>query len=235
MNGGIRNHLLRLAFHLLYNEFAFTYNVISRLVSLDQWRDWQRAALPHLDDIASGPILELAHGTGALQVDLLRANYATVALDLSPHMGRIARKRLLRAGLSTHFIRGNALCLPFADGSFAAVISTFPASFIMDEDCLAEICRILELRGRAIIVLSARLEGRGLRRAFIRLLYRITGQSGSPAAGAAAKRAFAGYGLTVEPVDVPCVGSVVQLIVLRKTMPDVSNRDGIGLAIDAQT
>ncbi len=234
MKRGIRNRLLQFAFHLLYNECAFTYDTVSWLVSLGQWRNWQRSVLPYLDDISSGVILELAHGTGALQVDLLRANCSTVAFDLSPSMSRIARKRLSRAGLSTDFIRGDALSLPFASGSFAAVVSTFPTSFILNKVCLAEIFRVLELQGRAIIVMSAVLEGQGLRRAFIRFLYRITGQSPDGAAGAAFKRAFEGHGLKAELIDVACEGSIVQLILLRKPMPEVSIRNCNGLAIDAQ-
>jgi len=230
MKRGIRNRLLQLAFQLLYNEFAFTYDIVSRLVSLDKWRDWQRSVLPYLDDIGSGVILELAHGTGALQVDLLRANCSTVAFDLSPQMSRIARKRLSREGLSTDFLRGDALSLPFAKGSFAVVVSTFPAPFILNKDCLAEIYRVLESQGRAIIVMSAGLEGRGLRKAFIRFLYRITGQS----TGGAFKRPFKGYGLSVELRHVECKGSVVQLILLRKPIPEASNRGGNGLAIAAQ-
>ncbi len=234
MKRAIRNRLLRFAFHLLYNRLAFTYDTVSRLVSLGQWRNWQRTVLPYLDDIGSGVILELAHGTGALQVDLLRANCSTVAIDLSPNMGRIARKRLSREGLATDLLRADALSLPFGNGSFAAVISTFPASFILNKDCLVEICRVLELGGRAIIVMSAGLEGPGLRREFIRFLYRITGQSTGMASSVASKRAFEGYGLSVEPIDVECKGSVVQLIMLQKPMPEVSNRDCNGLAIAAQ-
>lgn len=225
MKRGIRSRLLRFAFQLLYNEFAFAYDSISRLVSLSQWRGWQRSVLPYLDKVGPGVILELAHGTGALQIDLLREDYATVALDLSPTMGNIAKKRLSQESLSTDFIRGDALSLPFASGSFKAVVATFPASFILNEDCLAEIYRVLALRGRAIIVMSAVLEGRGLRRAFIRFLYRITGQSAGPVSSAAYKRAFAGYGFSVEPLEVACKSSVVDLVLLRKALSEVSDRE----------
>ncbi len=225
MKRGIRNRLLRSAFQLLYKEFAFAYDSVSRLVSLNQWRDWQRAVLPYLEKVGPGVILELAHGTGALQVDLLREDYATVALDLSPTMGSIAKKRLSRESLSTDFIRGDALSLPFANGSFAAIVATFPTSFILNEACLAEINRVLAQRGRAIIVMSALLEGRGLRRAFIRLLYRITGQSTGPAHSTVYKRAFAGHGLSVEQHEVACQSSVVHLVLLRKALTKVSDHE----------
>ncbi|MCY4539881.1 MAG: methyltransferase domain-containing protein [Chloroflexi bacterium] len=234
MKRGIRIRLFQFAFRLLYNEFAFTYDTVSRLVSLGQWRNWQRSVLPYLDDIGPGVILELAHGTGALQVDLLRANYSSVAFDLSPSMGRIARRRLSRKRLSTDFVRGDALSLPFANGSFSAVVSTFPTAFILNPDCLVEIYRVLELRGRAIIVMSAGLEGRGPRRALIRCLYRITGQSTGPASSAVFQRAFGGHGLSVEHINVECEGSIIQLAVLRKAMPEVSSRECIGLAIETQ-
>ena len=216
MKSGLRRHLLQFAYRLLYNEFAFTYDTASRLVSLGQWRCWQRSVLPYLEDIDSGAVLELAHGTGALQVDLQRANYSTVAFDVSERMGRIAQKRLSRERLSTDFVRGDALSLPFGRGTFAAIVSTFPTSFIFDTSCLAEIHRVLDRDGRVIIVMAAGLKGPGMRRAFIRLIYRITGQSSGAASYAAYAGAFAGHGLSVEALEVDFVDSVAQLVVLQK-------------------
>jgi hypothetical protein len=40
--------LVRFGFRLLYNEFAFTYDTVSKVVSLGAWRCWQRAALKYL-------------------------------------------------------------------------------------------------------------------------------------------------------------------------------------------
>ena len=61
--------LLRFGFRLLYHELAWTYDLVSRVVSLGQWRTWQRTALEHLAARRGDPILELAHGTGDLQID----------------------------------------------------------------------------------------------------------------------------------------------------------------------
>ncbi len=238
MKRSIRTPLLALAFHLLYNEFAFSYDSVSRLVSLNQWRRWQRDVLPYLPAPTSGVILELAHGTGALQVDLLRRGYATVAYDLSPYMGRIAQKRLSRAGLATDFARGDALALPFASGSFTALVATFPTAFILHKDCLREMYRVLAAQGSVIILMSASLEGLGLRRSLIRFLYRITGQSSAAAASANAsdsfQRAFADYGFLVEPVTVKCKNSIVQLYLLRKIISEVANQGNKGLAFAAK-
>jgi ubiquinone/menaquinone biosynthesis C-methylase UbiE len=73
--------LLRFGFRLLYNELAFTYDMVSAVVSLGAWRCWTRAALRQL--ASDGLILELAHGTGNLQLDLAAAGRRSVGFDLS--------------------------------------------------------------------------------------------------------------------------------------------------------
>src|SRR5260221_7876255 len=88
--------LVRFGFRLLYNEMAFTYDAVSWIVSLGEWRSWQRAALKHLN-VEQGPqVLELAHGTANLQIDLYAAGISSIALDFSPYMGAIAQRKLSR-------------------------------------------------------------------------------------------------------------------------------------------
>src|SRR5258705_7894292 len=85
---------MRFAFGLLYNQLAWTYDLVSWTVSAGQWRSWQRAALPYLRGRA---VLEIAHGTGNLLLDLISLGFQPVGLDLSPAMGRIASHKLKRA------------------------------------------------------------------------------------------------------------------------------------------
>ncbi|NWG16570.1 MAG: methyltransferase domain-containing protein, partial [Chloroflexi bacterium] len=144
--------LVGLGFRLLYNELAFTYDWVSVVVSLGAWRCWQRAALPHLGAPPGARVLELAHGTGNLQLDLYALGYMPVGYDLSPYMGRIARRKLSRRGLSPRLARGRAQQLPFAAASFAAVVCTFPTDFIFQPETLRETHRILREDGHLIIV-----------------------------------------------------------------------------------
>ena len=81
----ILSGLLRPFFHLLYNQMAWTYDLVSWTVSVGQWRSWQRASLPYL---RGRRILEVAHGTGNLLLDLVSLGFQPVGLDLSPTMGR---------------------------------------------------------------------------------------------------------------------------------------------------
>ncbi len=73
MNAPLYWRLVKFGFRLLYNEMAFTYDAVSWIASLGEWREWQRAALKHLNVQPDAHVLELAHGTGNLQLDLRAA------------------------------------------------------------------------------------------------------------------------------------------------------------------
>src|SRR5215218_1335745 len=86
--------LVRFGFRLLYNECTFLYDRVSAFVSFGAWRAWQRTALLYLPSPKAGRVLELAHGTGDMQIDLRDAGYTSIGLDLSPYMGRITQRKL---------------------------------------------------------------------------------------------------------------------------------------------
>src|SRR5690606_36533100 len=123
-----------------------------------------------------GTILEIAHGTGNLQLDFHEAGYQTVAYDYSPQMGQIASAKLQRHGIQTHFARGKAQELPFANGSFSAIVTTFPTNFIVQAETLREAYRVLQDEGCLVAVLNGTLTGEGLVTSFIEWLYAITWQ-----------------------------------------------------------
>ncbi len=166
--------LVNWGFYLLYHPLAFTYDAVSWAVSLGAWRSWQRAALAFLP--AGGRVLELAHGTGSLQVDLQRAGWCAVGIDFSPQMGRLARRKLARYAVAGYLLRAQAQHLPFASAQFDAVVSTFPTRFILEPQTIAEVRRVLRPDGVLVVVFNGVLHRpRGLVDA-IEWLYRITGQ-----------------------------------------------------------
>ncbi|MCC6799276.1 MAG: class I SAM-dependent methyltransferase [Anaerolineae bacterium] len=170
--------LVRFGFRLLYNKLAFAYDAVAWLASRGEWWRWQRTALNYLTAPPGATVLELAHGTGELQRVLRRAAYRTVALDLSPAMGRLARRKLHRSHLPAPLVRGRGQALPFADRCFPAVISTFPTEFIVEPETLAEAFRVLSPGGRMIVVFNGVLTGGGAARRALNLAYRVTGQRG---------------------------------------------------------
>jgi ubiquinone/menaquinone biosynthesis C-methylase UbiE len=202
--------LVDFGFRLLYHEMAFTYDAVSWTVSLGQWRCWQRSIFNYLPKAKAGLILEIAHGTGNLQLDLQAAQYHTVAYDFSAQMGQIAKSKVPDG----QFIRGMAQKLPFRDESFAAIVCTFPSSFIVDANTLREAYRVLHPDGLMIVVLNGLLIDSGVVTKFLEWLYAITGQREGQ--DYSVEKAFAGYGFRLEGVDVPCKNSVAQLVILRK-------------------
>jgi ubiquinone/menaquinone biosynthesis C-methylase UbiE len=164
---------LRTAFHLLYHQFAWTYDAISAMASLGQWRNWQSAAIPY---IRGSDILELGHGPGHMLLDLAAQGYRPVGLDLSPQMGRMARKRLLGERHFLNLVRGRSQTLPFGPQSFDTIVATFPTPYIIAPETAVAIHRVLRPGGRLVIVPEARLTGKGLLNRWLEWLYRITGQ-----------------------------------------------------------
>lgn len=206
--------LVRFGFRLLYNELAFTYDLVSKIVSLGAWRNWQRTALRHLPPPDTGHILELAHGTGNLQQDLYAARYKPIGYDLSPYMGRIARRKLQKQGIMPLLVRGDARQLPFYDGAFVAVVSTFPTNFIFMPETLREIQRVLRPEGKLIIVINGVLTGGGISKSLLEFLYRITGQRGNSDFDVINLFKESGFYLTVMHED--CGGSVAEVLVATK-------------------
>jgi ubiquinone/menaquinone biosynthesis C-methylase UbiE len=177
--------LIKLGFHLLYYQLAWTYDLVAWSVSFGQWAAWRRLALQFMQP---GPTLELAYGTGGLFVELIEAGYQPVGIDLSPYMARLASKRLRRCKLPLRLNRARAQALPFPANHFANVVATFPTDYMLAPDTMAEIQRVLRglsaetPPGRLVIVFEGHLRGPWPFRPFIDWLYEVTGQRSLPPA-----------------------------------------------------
>ncbi|MCB9005358.1 MAG: methyltransferase domain-containing protein [Ardenticatenaceae bacterium] len=161
--------LLRFGFRLLYHELAWTYDVVSWVVSLGEWRRWQQAALPFMQ---GQRVLEIGHGPGHILLALQQAGFAVTGLDLSPQMGRLARRR----APSVPLVRGWVQALPFAAGSFDTVLATFPTEYVVDVRTMTAVSRVLGQNGRFLIIPEGHLTTTGPVTRFIEWLFCITGQ-----------------------------------------------------------
>lgn len=165
---------LRLFFRLLYNEFAWTYDLVAWVVSAGQWTAWGRTAMRR---VRGTRVLELAHGPGHLLLAMAEQGLAPVGLDLSPYMGRLARRRLKRAGARVPLVRARAQALPLRDGCFDSAVATFPTEFIIDPATLRETARVLGRDGRLVVAAWIRWSDRGVLSRLLKWLYRVTGQA----------------------------------------------------------
>lgn len=212
--------LVGFGFRLLYNEFAWTYDLVSWLVSLGEWRRWQMAALPF---VRGRDVLELGHGPGHMLLALQNARFEVVGLDLSPYMGRQARRRTQR---TVPLVRSRVQQLPFETAVFDTVLATFPTEYVVDPETLAEVARVLRGNGRFVIVPEGRLTGGGALQRFIGWLFLITGQrypGTDDQMGATDASVWQPYlarfeaaGFTVEMMQVQLAASAVTIVVAQR-------------------
>ena len=211
--------LIRIGFRLLYFEMAWTYDVVSWIVSRGRWREWQRAALPF---VTQGDVLELGHGPGHMLAALSAAGCRAVGLDISPFMGRLARSRS-----GAPLVRAEVQALPFASARFDTVLSTFPTEYIVSPDTLAAVHRVLKPGGRLVVVPEGHLTGEGMVNRLIDWLFRITGQR-HPYDDAAEKTALqdewaslrqlaAAVGFEVSVAQIRLTGSEVVVVTAIRT------------------
>lgn len=201
---------VRFAFYHFYNEFAWTYDLVSRVVSRGKWHDWQRAALPEL---RGGRVLEVAFGTGNLLWDLVTEGYHCAGVDLSPYMARVTARRFRRRGREAPICRARVQELPFPDGAFDSAVATFPDYFILDPVAQEEMARVLVPRGRLVVVEGGRLLREDLWSRFLNWAFRVTV---SPRTWEAVRGLFADSPFSVERREVVDEWSVVGVVVAVK-------------------
>jgi SAM-dependent methyltransferase len=76
-----------------------------------------------------GPVLEVGAGTGRIALPLARAGHAVTALDPSPAMLAIARKRAAAGGLAVPFLEGRLPGAALPRAAFATVL--FPNDVLL--------------------------------------------------------------------------------------------------------
>lgn len=171
--------VLRIFFDYLYHSFAWSYDLVSWIVSGGRWKNWVKSVVPL---VAGQEVLELGCGTGMLQTALLESGYRAAAIDESRQMLRIAKKKLGKEfpDCNLRLIRARAESIPTPAGFFDSVVATFPSEYITRVETITECRRVLKPQGRLIILLGVSIQGGGVYNFFLRVLYSITGQ-GTPA------------------------------------------------------
>lgn len=146
---------------LLYHRLAWAYDFVAWLVSFGLWSQWRMDAAAYLKP---GKVLEIGFGTGELLIELTERGRDVTGLEFSPQMQRVTRRKLMRKAIGVKRVRARAEAMPFTSGHFSNVLSTFPSDYILREDTLSEIHRVLKSEGRLIVAgLTVRFKS-GIRR-----------------------------------------------------------------------
>ena len=134
----------------LYQQGAWGYDLVSWLISLGCWRQWQRLALL---EVRGDTVLEIGFGTGNLLATMGQSSRSTFGLEPSPTMHQITANRLQKINVEAPRVQAFSQAIPFATGSFDTVIAIFPAEYIVAPTTLQECARVLkEPSGRLVII-----------------------------------------------------------------------------------
>jgi demethylmenaquinone methyltransferase/2-methoxy-6-polyprenyl-1,4-benzoquinol methylase len=128
--------------HELFATIARRYDLLNDIMSAGLHRRWKR----RLVELAGGPrdVLDLCCGTGDIAM-MFRAR--VVGVDFTEEMLRVAATRDGHA----HWVRANALRLPFADNSFDVVSVGYGLRNLAEiERGLDEILRVLRPGGKML-------------------------------------------------------------------------------------
>lgn len=144
------------AVRAMFAEIAPSYDRLNHLLSLSIDKRWRRFTVRHLADLLQRPgaiALDLCCGTADLTLEI-EPLARVIGCDFCHPMLVIGNRKLAeRPEKRSVLIEGDALRLPFADGSFDTVTIAFGLRNLERVDHgLAEIHRVLKPGGRAAIL-----------------------------------------------------------------------------------
>jgi len=131
----------------MFDRIARRYDRLNRLISLGMDARWRRALVERCALAPGLRALDLCTGTGDVARALARTGAEVIGLDASGEMLAAARARA--DGLT--YVRGDALALPFPDGTFDAVTIAFGNRNVASlERLYAEMRRVAKPGGRVV-------------------------------------------------------------------------------------
>jgi demethylmenaquinone methyltransferase / 2-methoxy-6-polyprenyl-1,4-benzoquinol methylase len=139
----------------MFDRIAPVYDAMNRLMTAGLDRRWRRETAGSV--VRPGDrVLDVCCGTGDLALAAGEAGGKVTGLDFSEPM--LERARVKEPGIE--WVSGDALALPFAEGSFDAVTIGFGLRNLADAEAgLAEMRRVLSPGGRVAILEITRPRG----------------------------------------------------------------------------
>ncbi|MEV6366987.1 demethylmenaquinone methyltransferase [Micromonospora musae] len=132
----------------MFDGVAERYDLANRIISFGQDARWRRATRAALGLHPGERVLDVGAGTGVSTEELTRSGVFAVGVDLSTGMLQVGR----RARPAVPLVAGDALRLPFPDGAFDAVTTSFALRNVVDfEAALREFARIVRPGGRLVV------------------------------------------------------------------------------------
>jgi demethylmenaquinone methyltransferase/2-methoxy-6-polyprenyl-1,4-benzoquinol methylase len=141
----------------MFDRIAGRYDLMNRAMTFGLDGRWRRLAAAQAQPRPGDKLLDVCCGTGdlALTLHAVHPYSAVTGLDFSEAMlARARRKAGAADGAPSgplHFVRGDALALPFADGEFAAVTVGWGVRNVPDVPrVFIEMARVTRPGGRVV-------------------------------------------------------------------------------------
>jgi demethylmenaquinone methyltransferase/2-methoxy-6-polyprenyl-1,4-benzoquinol methylase len=137
----------------MFTRIARRYDLMNSLMTAGRHHVWRGAAAREAVGAPPGPVLDLATGTADLAIAARRLDPARVVIGADFSLGMLVegRRKLEARRARVALAAADALALPFADGTFASVVSAFLLRNLVDlEAGLAEMRRVTQRGGRVI-------------------------------------------------------------------------------------
>lgn len=135
----------------LFAPLGPTYDRWGAILSFGQDPRWRRFLVSRVDAQPTDTVLDVATGTGAVALELVRQKDCfVVGVDRTPQMLAEGRRRVVLAAAAkkVRLVEGDARSLPFDDGTFDAVTFTYLLRYVDDPAAtLAELARVVKPRG----------------------------------------------------------------------------------------
>jgi len=135
----------------MFDEVAAHYDRTNAVLSMGNATLWRVATTRAVDPQRGERVLDIAAGTGTSSAALARSGAHVVAADFSEGMINVGRKRHAD-NPNIEFVQADATALPFADGEFDAVTSSFGLRNVVEpKKALDEFYRVTKPGGRIVI------------------------------------------------------------------------------------
>lgn len=133
----------------VFTPIARDYDRPALVLSLFRYRAWHRYLLSRLRLAPGSRVLDVATGTGALALDLLkRPGIEVVGCDVTRAMLRGAQDRSMASAVDLDLVECTAEAPPFRDGTFDALTFAYLLRYVDDvPGTLAALARLLKPGG----------------------------------------------------------------------------------------
>ena len=137
----------------LFTRISKHYDVMNTIMTFGMHHQWKRITAKLTTKGLSGLALDIATGTGDLNLQLAKSEDITysIGIDLIPEMITLASEKSRKTGANhkTTFLVGDALHLPFPNSTFACATAGFSLRNMPDlRQALTEMARVVKPNGR---------------------------------------------------------------------------------------